>query len=302
MNGRPRVAAAPISWGVSELAGWGRRLAPERVLSEMAELGFEAIELGPPGYLPADPRACREMVERHGFRLVAGFLAVVLHESRQAALEEVGRHAAELAAAGAEMLVVAASLPGDSYERHDDLAPLQWRELLATLDACAASAAEHGLKLSFHPHAGTAVESRKQVEHLLAASEVDLCLDTGHLLLGGTDPVELARGEGRRIAHVHLKDVDLEVARRVRSAEISYSQAVREGLYRPLGQGDLEVSAVVTALQDVDYEGWFVLEQDTALTAEPEPMDGPAAAARQSLEYFRRISGANQQVRVGKEE
>lgn len=302
MNIESRAAAAPISWGVSELLSWGRRLGPERVLSEMAALGFEATELGPPGYLPADPRACRAMLEGNGLRLVAGFLAVVLHESREAALDAVGRHAAELAAAGAEMLVVAAALPGDGYERHDDLLPLQWRELLATLKACVTIAAGHGVKLSFHPHAGTAVESRDQVERLLDASDVDLCLDTGHLLLGGTDPVELARGSGRRIAHVHLKDVDLEVARRVRSGELSYSQAVHEGLYRPLGQGDLDVSAVVTALREADYQGWFVLEQDTALTAEPRPMEGPAAAAKQSLQYFRQISGAKQHIRVGKEE
>lgn len=302
MNAGSRVAAAPISWGVSELATWGLRLPAERVLSEMAAAGFGATELGPPGYLPEDPHACREMLDRHGLRLVAGFLAVVLHESRASALGEVGTHAAELAAAGAEMLVLAAALPGESYERHDELTATQWRELLSTLTACAAVAAGRGVKVSFHPHAGTAVESRDQVNRLLDACDVDLCLDTGHLLLGGTDPVELARRAGRRISHVHLKDVDLDIATSVRAGELSYSKAVRDGLYRPLGEGDLDVSAVVTALRDVGYQGWFVLEQDTALTAETEPADGPGAAARQSLEYFRRIDGAKQHITVGKEE
>ena len=291
-----KVAGAPISWGVIEIPDWGYQMAPERVLGEMKSAGFDATELGPPGYLPEDPIECRELLDRHGLRLVAGFLATVLHEAGSQAIDAVEKQATILAAAGAEMLVLAASLPGDSYDGRDRLSRGAWRRLSNSLAAAESIAASHNLGLAFHPHIGTAVESREDVQRLLDATEVNLCLDTGHLFLGGTDPVLLAQEAGARVTHVHLKDVDLEVASKFLARAMTYASAVRAGLYQPLGQGGLDIEAVFNRLMEAGYRGWFVLEQDTALTADPEPGGGPAEVARQSLEYFRRLSGARQHI------
>src|SRR5712692_8487 len=180
---RMKVAGAPISWGVSELSGWGHRMPPDRVLAEMKEVGFEATELGPPGYLPENPQSCRKLLDRHGLRLVAGFLAVILHDS--SALAEAEREATALAAVGANMLVWAASTPGESYDGHHQLSTAEWQALAVNLTAAQNIATAHGLSVSFHPHAGTAIEDSEQVAKLLAATEIGICLDTGHFLLGG---------------------------------------------------------------------------------------------------------------------
>jgi inosose dehydratase len=287
-----KVAGAPISWGVSELPEWGHRMAPDRVLSEMKAIGLDATELGPPGFLPQDPQECREMLDRHGVRLVAGFLATVLHNPGADALAVVTEHARALATSGAEILVLAAALPGDSYDRHQDLSGEDWRTLSHMLAEAESIAAASGVGLAFHPHAGTAVENRKQLDKLLNATNVDVCLDTGHLHLGGTDAIDLIAEAASRISHVHLKDLDLELASSVSSHSLSYAEAVRQGMYRPLGQGDLDIEGVVRRLLEAGYDGWFVLEQDMALAADPEPTNGPAAAARQSLDYFRQVFSA----------
>ncbi|MGH7763785.1 MAG: TIM barrel protein [Candidatus Dormibacteraceae bacterium] len=286
---KPKVAGAPTSWGVIELSSWGYRMAPDRVLDEMRSVGLEATELGPPGYFPEDPRACRELLARHGMRLVAGFLATVLHDPEAGAPAQVERQARTLQSAGAEVLVLAAALPGDTYDRHEELSAEAWRAMRDSIAAAEDIAARHGLRLAFHPHVGTAVENREEVDKLLSTTDVDLCLDTGHLYLGGSDPVRLAVEAGARIGHVHLKDVAQDRAARVRSGELTYADAVRSGLYVPLGQGGLDIEAVVSRLKEAGYQGWFVLEQDTALTAEPEPASGPIEAALQSLEHFRLI-------------
>jgi sugar phosphate isomerase/epimerase len=99
-----------------------------------------------------------------------------------------------------------------------------------------------------------------------------------------------------RVSHVHLKDVDANVARGVLGGDLSYAEGVKDGLYRPLGDGDLDIEEVVGRMQDSGYRGWYVLEQDTALTAEPDPAHGPLEAARESLEYFRRVISAKQHI------
>ncbi len=299
-----KVAGAPISWGVNELPGWGHRMAPQRVLGEMNALGLQATELGPPGYLPSEPGALRELLGRTGLSLAAGFLAVVLHDHdhRAEAMAEVRNEAEALAAAGADVLVLAAALPGDTYDRHDSLPKEAWARLTESLAAASEIAATNRLGLALHPHAGTAIESAQEVTKLLETTDVDICLDTGHLFLGGSDPLKVVLAAGSRVRHVHLKDVDAATAARVRSGELAYAAAVRSGLYRPLGQGALDIAAVFNRLQDSRYNGWYVLEQDTALTAEPEPAEGPIVGVRQSLEFFRALySGAKQPTSQSKE-
>ena len=289
-----RVAGAPITWGVSEVPGWGFSMPPTRVLAEMSAIGLTATELGPPGYLPADPLQLRDLLAAHRLQLVAGFLAVVLHEpSRRAdSLAEVERVAATLSAAGAEILVLAAALQTEGYDRHPSLSNAAWNALAASLRLCEQIASEHGLGLAFHPHAGTAVEKSEEVRKLLETTNVQLCLDTGHLYIGGVDPAQLARDAGARVRHVHMKDIDAGLAGRVRAGDISYGAAVRAGLYRPLGQGDLDLRGVLDELDGSGYQRWYVLEQDTALDADPAPGEGPIRSARQSLEFFRGLHGA----------
>jgi inosose dehydratase len=294
-----KVAGAPISWGVSELPGWGYRMTPDRVLAEMREVGLDATELGPPGYMPEAPAARRELLEHHGMRLVAGFLAVVLHDRHNPVVGELEREATTLEASGAEVLVLAAALHCESYDRDERLSGADWIALAEALADAEEIAFQHGLRLAFHPHAGTAVARQEDVHTLLETTTVDICLDTGHLFLGGADPSAIARAASGRVGHVHLKDLDSALAERVRSGELSYTEGVRAGLYRPLGQGDLDIEAVFTRLEDAGYRGWYVLEQDTALTAEPEPAQGPVAAARRSIEYFRGLSSAPHQSLEG---
>jgi inosose dehydratase len=267
-------------------------MPPERVLAEMASLGLQATELGPPGYLPADPAGLRALLDRHGLRLVAGFLATVLHDGGRSPGKEIDRQATILAAGGASVLVLAAAYPGDSYDAQASLSSTEWTRLVERLEEAEHIARRHGLELAFHPHAGTAVASAQDVGRLLQMSAVDLCLDTGHLFLGGADPAALARDAAGRVRHVHIKDVNATIAERLRRGETSYAEAVRGGLYTPLGAGDLDIEAVLSSLREIGYDGWFVLEQDTALAAEPGPSAGPVAAARQSLDYFRRLSDA----------
>jgi inosose dehydratase len=114
-----------------------------------------------------------------------------------------------------------------------------------------------------------------------------LCLDTGHLLIGGTDPGELVTRAAKRIAHVHLKDVDAALAERVRAGELTYTQAVGAGIYRPLGQGDVDVAGIVAGLTRAGYQGWYVMEQDVILG--PGDAD-PKEDVRKSLAYLRRLT------------
>ncbi|QFZ24901.1 inosose dehydratase [Saccharothrix syringae] len=247
----------------------------------MASLGLRATELGPPGYLPTDPAALRALLDGHGLALVGGFLAVPLHAGDPSAADAT---AALLADAGAEVLVLAAATGLDGYDERPALTDAEWRTLVDTAAAVRDRAAARGLRTALHPHVGTHVERADEVERFLADSDVPLCLDTGHLLIGGTDPVDLARRHPGRIGHVHLKDVRADLAAAVRRGELGYAAAVREGLYAPLGDGDLDVAALVALLRDTGYRGWCVLEQDTALDDDRD--DTPLRDTARSLTHL----------------
>ncbi|MFI6966383.1 TIM barrel protein [Streptomyces sp. NPDC050255] len=283
-----RVAGAPISWGVCEVPGWGHQMAPQRVLEEMAAAGLAATEFGPDGFLPQDPDARAELLAGHGLAAVGGFVPAVLHDPGRDPLPEVRRALAGFGSA--RTLVLAAATGSDGYDARPELTDREWDTLLANLDRIAAHARAEGITATLHPHIGTMVEGPDEVERVLTGSSVPLCLDTGHLLAGGNDPVALARRAADRIAHVHLKDVDAALAARVRAGDITYTDAVRTGLYQPLGRGDVDISAITTALDAAGYTGWYVLEQDTVLDAEPAPGQGPLADVVASLAHLRKVA------------
>ena len=287
-----QVAGAPISWGVCEVPGWGYQLPVGRVLSEMRAVGLTATEFGPVGYLPTDPGQRAALLAEHGLSAAGGFVPVVLHEPAADPLAAVDR-ALDAFGEGHPVLVLAAATGSDGYDTRPELDADGWSALLSNLDRAAARAAERGFTATLHPHVGTMVEGPDEVHRVLDGSGIPLCLDTGHLLIGGTDPAELARAAAARIGHVHLKDVTSAVAHKVASREITYAEGVTGGLYRPLGQGDVDVAGVVYALEAVGYRGWYVLEQDTILDGPPRD-EGPVRAVRESLSYLRGLLGGQQ--------
>jgi inosose dehydratase len=286
-----RIAGAPISWGVCEVPGWGHQLAPARVLAEMQDVGLAATELGPDGFLPSDPGAMADVLARHELQAIGGFTPLLLHVPGQDPVPEVEKLLQAYAATGSDVLVLSAVTGLDGYDDRPDLDAQGWRTLLGNLDRLDALAADHGVKAVLHPHVGTMVENGEEVQRVLDGSSVALCLDTGHLLIGGTDPAELTRQAPHRIAHTHVKDVDLGLARQVQSGRRTYTEAVREGIYRPVGHGDVDFAAIVEHLRADGYPGWYVLEQDTILTEEPRG-EGPLTDVRTSVAALQALLGA----------
>src|SRR4051812_25356191 len=289
-NVAARTGGAPISWGVSEAPDWGVELPADRVLAEMRELGLTATELGPTGYLGPGPAEVRTRLDRHGLRLIGGFLPVPMHVCTDADFAAASAAMQTLADARSEVVVLAARSADGSYDRKVRLTEEDWPVLLATLRRLQELATELGLRPSLHPHVGTAIEDRAAVLRLAESSDIPLCLDTGHLLIGGTDPLELVKQDPGRIAHVHLKDVRGAVATAVAGGDSSYIEAVRAGLYAPLGDGDLDIGGIVRALEGAGYQGWYVLEQDAALYTEPEPGTGPIDDVQRSIEHLRSVT------------
>ncbi|NMH96957.1 sugar phosphate isomerase/epimerase family protein [Pseudonocardia acidicola] len=283
-----RIAGAPISWGVCEVPGWGYQLAPERVLAEMHEVGLAATELGPEGFLPAAPAATADVLARHHLQAVGGFTPLLLHVPGHDPVPEVQTLLEAYRATGSATLVLSAVTGSDGYDTRPELDEPGWATLLSNLDRLATLAAGRGVRAVLHPHVGTMVENGEDVQRVLEGSSIPLCLDTGHLLIGGTDPAELTRQAPERIAHTHLKDVDSTLAARVQSGRLTYTEAVRRGMYRPLGAGDVDVPAIVGHLRAHGYDGWYVLEQDTILTEEPRG-DGPVADVHASAEHLRAV-------------
>jgi inosose dehydratase len=283
-----RIAGAPISWGVCEVPGWGYQLGPARVLAEMREVGLTATEFGPDGFLPARPDAMARVLDDHGLQAVGGFTPLLLHVAAHDPVPEVERLLQGYDASGAEVLVLSAATGAEGYDSRPVLDDDDWMVLLANLDRLAELARQRGVRAVLHPHVGTMIETGEEVRQVLDGSWISLCLDTGHLLIGGTDPAELAAQAPERIAHVHFKDVDARLARRVQDGRLTYTQGVRDGMYRPLGSGDVDVPAIVGSLRARGYDGWYVLEQDTILTEEPRG-EGPVADVWASADYLRSV-------------
>jgi len=286
-----KLAGAPISWGVCEVPGWGRQLPPERVLSEMARLGLTATELGPAGYLPRDGAGILAALEAHGLDLVGGFVPLVLHEHyARPALEQAASTAATLAAAGADVFVAALVLD-EAWSRPRPLDDAEFGRLVENLAQVEAIASAEGLTLALHPHWDTLIETAQDVDRLLAATDTPWCLDTGHLLIGGVGPANFVADHGDRIVHVHLKDVDEQIAARLRGGELTLVQATQAGLFRPLGQGDAGIEAVMRRLDRHGYARWLVLEQDTAITGDEPPVgSGPVVDVAKSIDFLNALA------------
>ena len=286
-----KIAGAPISWGVCEVPGWGYQMDRDRVLAEMVSLGYTATEFGPLGFLPVEATARVSFLAERGLAAVGGFVPVVLHNPDHDPEPEIRAELEVFRAAGASTIVLAANTGVDGYDSRPELDATGWATLLANLDRLETIAAEYGVLAVIHPHVGTMVETSDDIEKVLSGSGIGFCLYTGHMFIGGADPVAFARSHADRIKHVHAKDVKFQLANKVISGELTYYQAVIEGMYVPLGQGDVDIAAIVTALQSAHFAGWYVLEQDHVVADEPAEGSGPVSDAKASVAYLRSLLG-----------
>ena len=285
-----RIAAAPISWGVSEVPTWGHQMSPQRVFDEMASLGFLASELGPNGYFANEEKVALEL-QVGGFSIIAGFVPVTFRfpDGMEDTIEKLHDTLARLSGSGASLAVLAVAGEDSDYESRLHLNETQWDKVADGIEVFRNIASTHGLGTVLHPHYGTLVETISATQEIVDRSDVDLCLDTGHLALVGDDPMELLSRFRERVQHVHLKDVDADLAEQVRNGTISYYDAVKKGLYPPLGGGHVRFDEIIAALETSGYDGWYVLEQDVALSGEPVKGGGPLDDARISIDFLKRL-------------
>lgn len=272
---RFRLATAPVSWAVQDQPDAAWRQPFEQVLDQMLAAGFEGTELGPYGYFPTDPSRLRPALESRHLVLLSSFVPVPLADpaAATAVLDQVRRVSGLLAATGAQRIVIAdAQSPRRSklagrvpVDGRESLAPADWRRVGKLCGDVETVAAEFGLNVVFHPHAGTFIETPAETEHLfdaLAGTQIGLCLDTGHCVYGGGDPVEEAQKYGSLLHYVHVKDINPRALARARRRELDFPGAVAAGVFTPVGRGCIYFPAFFDCLRNLDYSGWLVVEQD----------------------------------------
>jgi len=288
VNQEPKIASAPVSWGVIEIPDWGYQMNVERVLSEASSLGLSAMEAGPEGFLPEDPDEVSSMLDKYDLGLVGGFVPAVLHEPdmREEQLSLVEKRAEFFATAGADMLILAAFPNSDDFGQMVDLDDEAWKELFESIPRVEEIVSRYGLTVALHSHYGTVVERDDQLWRFLEGCDMGLCLDTAHLVIGGSDPLEVAEKAADRVKLVHLKDVDTELARQMANRDISFKEAAQRGAFLPLGDGDVDVARLLELLEKAEYRGWYVLEQDNVVETEPEEGGGPVNDVRKSLKFL----------------
>lgn len=286
-RGRPhphRLALSPACWGIGEAKDWGHQLDAERVLSEAAAVGEGAITAGPPGFLPNRSDHARAILHRQRLEVVAGQVHAVLHihEQRGPELAHIDGHAHWLSAIGADTLVLSAIWDRGPVTEAEASARPQWAHVVHFVGSVEHVCARHRLRLAVMPRFGGTIQGADHIERLLVGTEAGLCLDLAQLALAGADPIDIIEEAGARIVHVQLNDLDPDLARRVRDRSLGYADAVARGLYKPVGEGSIDVRKIVAALKAAGYRGWYTLEEEVRLAS---GADRPLGRISRSIEY-----------------
>jgi inosose dehydratase len=289
------IGSAPDSWGV-----WfgddPRQLPWDRFLDEIAEAGYEWMELGPFGYLPTDPKVLGRELDQRGLKVTGSFVEGDLAnpEVSWPRIEKQLRGWGQLFGAfNAKFLV----LIDDCYTnlftgelisppRLDDAAFGRFVDTIHRIARIARD--DYGLKLVFHPHAQTHIEYEDQIERLLEATDpqlVFLVLDTGHHSYCGGDVVGFMRKHHARIPYLHLKSVDSTVRAKVAAESIPFAKAVAMGMFVEPSKGAVDFVSFRDLLRDIDYRGFAIVEQDMF----PAPFDRPLPIAKRTRSYLREI-------------
>jgi inosose dehydratase len=301
-----RVASAPVSFGVDEIMlddGWMPE--PDEMLDWMVDIGFEGTELGMPGFL-GDAAAVHERLASRDLELVGSFLPQHFSRAERADEDRLWlRDQLRLVMAGAPEGSNPFAILSDQFDEpgrrafsgriqeHPEtwLSAARFNTLIDNLHRAAEVCRAEGLEPILHPHAGTYIETADEIARVvdrIDPSLIGLCLDTGHFRFGGADPAKAADDYHELIRHVHIKDCRTSVMDDVKREGKGLEEALRRGVFCPLGEGDSGIDAVIDALRAHAFSGWLVIEQDQALRA-TDTRQTVVAGQRSNREFLRRL-------------
>jgi inosose dehydratase len=291
---RFHFASAPDSWGVLDYPGPSWNQSYEKMLDEMVQARYTGTELGPYGFFPTDPAVLRPQLEKRDLKLLGSFVPVVLSDPSSAAIavQQIRRVGNLLSTLKAPFLVladaqsaerdrIAGRVPADGSR---SLNAPQWKNVAKVVEEAARVASEFGLDLVFHPHVATYVETAKECERFFDVTShtgIGLCLDTGHSLFAGDDPVAEAEKYKNILRLVHIKDCDEKLLLDARCKNLTFDQAIEEKVFSIIGRGSIDFPGFFRVLERNGYSGWMVVEQDVKFgAADIRPAESIAASLR----------------------
>ncbi|MGG3470382.1 myo-inosose-2 dehydratase [Neobacillus pocheonensis] len=290
-----KLAIAPIGWTNDDMPELGGEVTFEQCISEMALAGFSGSEVG--NKYPRNPEVLKKALSLRGLEIASAWFSAFLtskpfEETTMAFIE----HRDFLHEMGAKVIVVSEqgnSIQGQNetplFEQKPVFTEDEWQLLIEGLHLLGDLASEKGMKIVYHHHMGTGIQTTEEIDRLMAETnpeKVSLLYDTGHLVFSGEDYLYVLNKHMDRIHHVHLKDVRIDVAKKVREDRLSFLQAVKAGVFTVPGDGVIDFKPVFEALDAAGYKGWFVVE------AEQDPsIANPFEYALKARHYIREASG-----------
>lgn len=292
---RVSFGITPTGWSNDDFPDIGEDICFEQSVSEMALAGFDGCSVG--HKFPTDPENLHRALGLRGLRVSEPWASTFFTAAgmRERTLAGFRRQLEFMRAVGGDEIVIAEltravhQQPVALRANKPVFDDAEWARLLAGLGELGELAAAAGMRLSYHHHMGTGVQTREEIERLLAGTDpaqVHLLLDTGHLLWSGDDPLALVRDHAHRIGHVHLKDLRPGVLERCRREDPSFRDAILQGIFTVPGDGMIDFAPILQALDDAGYTGWLVVE------AEQDPAKAePLVYAKKAREYLHAVTG-----------
>lgn len=270
------IGINPITWSNDDLQYVGENISLQTCLREASAAGYDGVELG--HKFPRDAGILKPLLDEHGLALVSGwYSSQLLQRDSKSEAAAMGAHAGLLQQMGCDVLIVAEvtgcihSMPDTRLSQRPRLSPPDWQQFGRRMSELGKISAGQGLKLCYHHHMGTVVQSASDIDALMneTSEEVFLLLDSGHAVFAGVDPVKLAEQYGDRIGHVHCKDIRETVLRRCQNRDSSFLEAVLDGAFTVPGDGFIPFERVFSMLSQKAYQGWLIVE------AEQDPSVAP---------------------------
>ena len=263
-----RIGINPLTWTNDDLPQLGEENSLETCLKEAKLAGYEGVELG--RKFPRDAAVLGPILKPHGLNLVSGwYSARLLERSVDEEIQAMQAHATLLKSLGAKVMVfceVSRCVHGDrkvALSKRPKLTEKEWKQFCERLDAVAAALEKQGLKMAYHHHMGTVIQSEDEVDRMMDSTKnVGLLLDSGHLTFAGGDPMRALKRHAKRIVHVHCKDIRKDKLAAARKKDMSFLDAVLGDVFAVPGDGSIDFAPLLEGLAKGGYKGWLVVEAD----------------------------------------